>query len=82
MDYFGEFTVEKFEFINATLGWAPSDWDDGTVKAGMFGYAVRVVQEELQRRADNNDPVYEKDQVTFMQLADKYAVDYSKYENK
>ena len=82
VDYFGEFTVEKFEFINATLGWAPSDWDDGTVKAGMFGYAVRVVQEELQRRADNNDPVYEKDQVTFMQLADKYAVDYSKYENK
>ncbi len=82
VDYFGNFTIEKFEFINATLGWAPSDWDDGIVKLGMFAYAARTVQEELQRRADENDPVYEKDQVTFMQLADKYAVDYSKYENE
>lgn len=79
-DYFGDFTVEKFEFINTLMGWAPSDWEEGKVKLGMFNYAARKVQEELQRRADNNDPVYEKDKVTFMQLAGKYMVDYSRYD--
>lgn len=80
-DYFGTFTPAKFSFINSLMKWAPADWDDGTLALGKLNYAARKVQAELQRRADTDDPVYEEDHITFMQLAAPYRVDYSKYEN-
>lgn len=81
VDYFGKFTVAKFEFINTIMQWSPSNWDDGVVKPQIFSYTARRVQSELQTRADNNDPVYDEDG-TFMQLVSPYTVDYSKYETE
>lgn len=78
---FGPFTLKKFEFINAVMGWSPADWDlnSGVVTAGILYYAGRKVQQELQLRADASDPVLDEDG-SFMQLVGKYEVDYSKYE--
>lgn len=81
VDNFGPFTVKKFEYINTIMGWSPANWDDGTVTAGIMGYAARRIQAELQERADNNDPVYDEDG-SLMQLEAPYTVDYSKYETE
>lgn len=78
-ELFGPFTITKFEYINTIMEWAPADWENNVVTAGILSYAVRRVQAELQARADNNDPVYDEDG-SFMQLESPYTVDYSKYE--
>lgn len=80
-DYFGPFTVKKFEFINTIMQWSPEDWDNGKVTGGILAYAARRVQAELQERADRNAPEYDEDH-SFMQLAPGYQVDYSKYETE
>lgn len=78
-EVFGDFTLAKFEFVNAQMGWAPADWDNGGVSAGIIYYAGRKVQQALQLRADAGDPVLDEDGKP-MQLGDGYEVDYSKYE--
>jgi hypothetical protein len=39
-------------------------------------FYARELQSELQRRADEGDPVYDEDG-SYMQLPDAYRVDYS-----
>lgn len=77
--YFGSWSVNKFRLINDIMGWRVSDWTNfsGPVKPGKFGYAATMLQMYLQEKADMNEPVYEDDGITYMQLGPAYNVDYS-----
>ena len=48
----------------------------GKVSKGRMPFYARELQSELQRRADEGDPVYDEDG-SYMQLPDAYRVDYS-----
>ncbi len=49
------------------------------VSYGRLGFAAKAVRNYLQEQADNDTPVKDKDG-SYMQLADGYTVDYSRYE--
>ena len=74
--------VSKFEvripLINGFFGFTTTDWTwaTGKVSKGRMPFYARELQSELQRRADEGDPVYDEDG-SYMQLPDAYRVDYS-----
>lgn len=83
--YFGDFSVKKLSFLNEVMGWTIADWSDAGMEGsvityGKLNYAATMVRNKLQALADDDDPVYEEDGVTFMQLGTNYRVDYSRYE--
>lgn len=78
--YFGNWSVNKFRMINDIMGWQTSDWSKNNgdpVAPGKYGYAAVMLQKELQQKADNKNPAYEDDGLTYMQLGPSYTVDYS-----
>ena len=82
-NYFGAWTATKYIYINDTLGFSTEDWiwingAGSKITAGRMPYYAQHLQKELQRRADEGDPVYDEDG-SFMQLGENYRVDYSKY---
>lgn len=80
-DFFGAWSPKKFQVLNEVMGWTVRDWNNAGNKVayGRFDFAAKAVRRHLQEMADNGTPVTEPDG-SFMQLAPKYAVDYSKYE--
>lgn len=76
--YFGTWTVAKYKFVNATLGWTAENWSKGgnpPVVAGRFGPGALAVRNALQALADAGTPMREADG-TPMQLAAGYLVIY------
>lgn len=85
IDYFGEWNPVKFKYINAVLDFTLDDWNKansgGKIQQGRCPYYAFVIQNDLQKRADDGDPVFDEDG-SYMQLAHPdYQVDYSKYQN-
>lgn len=80
-EFFGSWSPKKFQVLNEVMGWTVRDWNNAGNKVayGRFDFAAKAVRRHLQEMADNGTPVTEPDG-SFMQLAPKYAVDYSKYE--
>lgn len=80
-EFFGPWSPKKFQVLNEVMGWTVRDWNNAGNKVayGRFDFAAKAVRRHLQELADNGTPVTEPDG-SFMQLAPKYAVDYSKYE--
>ncbi|MCI6618083.1 MAG: DUF4843 domain-containing protein [Prevotella sp.] len=83
--YFGTFSSAKFIELNKVMGWTLDDWNKAgqsgsKVAGGKFDFAARALQKHLQSLADAGTPVLDDDG-KYMQLANAYAVDYSKYDN-
>lgn len=81
-DYFGPFTGKKYAVLNTLMNWTAYDWryagfSGFKIAIGKFPFAADYMRRYLQDKADAGDPVYDEDG-EYMQLADKYAVDYSK----
>lgn len=84
--FWGLWTPKKYQVLNQIMGWTPDDWAKGgysgsKVAYGRMGFAARATQTYLQDMADAGTPVLDSDG-SYMQLADAYAVDYSKYDTK
>lgn len=83
--YFGTWTVDKYKYINNYFDIPIEDWEtnwgrDGSkIQSGKFPVYAYILQNALQEAADAGTPVMDGDQ--YMQLADKYQVDYSAYLN-
>lgn len=78
--YFGTWTATKYIFINEFFGFTENDWiyiNSATAKlsSGRMYFYARQLQEELQRRADEGNPVYDEDG-SYMQLPAPYSVNY------
>ncbi len=85
-DFWGPWTPKKYQVLNQVMGWTDGDWDKAgesgaKVAYGRFDFAAKATQRYLQEMADAKTPVLDSDG-SYMQLADKYAVDYSKYDIK
>lgn len=83
-DFFGPWTPKKYQVLNGVMGWTVRDWNNagGTgskVSFGRFDFAAKAMRRHLQEMADADTPIKDVDG-SYMQLAPKYAVDYSKYE--
>jgi hypothetical protein len=76
--YFGKWNPVRYAYINGFFGFTTTDWTwaTGKVSKGRMPFYARELQSELQRRADEGDPVYDEDG-SYMQLPDAYRVDYS-----
>lgn len=84
--FWGKWTPKKYQVLNQVMGWTDSDWDNAgssgaKVSYGRMSFAARATQRYLQDMADAGTPVLDSDG-SYMQLADAYAVDYSKYDIK
>ena len=82
--FLGPWTPQKYIVVNSVMGWTVNDWSQAgqagaKVSYGRLGFAAKAVRNYLQEQADNDNPVKEKDG-SYMQLADGYTVDYSRYE--
>ncbi len=80
-DYFGDWSIKKFQILNSLMGWTTSDWNYAgrngyPVQLGRFTYAANLFKDYLQKAADTNQIVYYEDGVTPMQLAPAFAVIY------
>ena len=75
----------KYKYINNYFDIPIEDWEtnwgrDGSkIQSGKFPVYAYILQNALQEAADAGTPVMDGDQ--YMQLADKYQVDYSAYLN-
>lgn len=83
-DFLGPWTPQKYIVVNSVMGWTVNDWSQAgqagaKVSYGRLGFAAKAVRNYLQEQADNDTPVKDKDG-SYMQLADGYMVDYSRYE--
>ncbi len=80
-EFFGSWSPKKFRVLNEVMGWTVRDWNNAGNKVayGRFDFAAKAVRRHLQEMADAGTPITESDG-SYMQLAPKYAVDYSKYE--
>ena len=78
-NYLGSWNTIRYTYINGLFGFTNSDWEaaTGKISKGKMSFYARELQKELQRRADEGDPVYDEDG-SYMQLPDAYKVDYSK----
>lgn len=81
--YWGKWTPKKYQVLNDVMGWTDSDWQNpgNKIVLGRFDFAAKATQRYLQEMADGGTPVIDSDG-SYMQLVPKYAVDYSKYEDK
>lgn len=82
--FLGPWTPQKYIVVNSVMGWTVNDWSQAgqagaKVSYGRLGFAAKAVRNNLQEQADNDTPVKDKDG-SYMQLADGYTVDYSRYE--
>lgn len=82
--FLGPWTPQKYIVVNSVMGWTVNDWSQAgqagaKVSYGRLGFAAKAVRNYLQEQADNDTPVKDKDG-SYMQLADGYMVDYSRYE--
>ena len=77
-NYFGSWNATRYAYINSLFGFTTTDWTwaTGKIATGRMSFYARELQKELQRRADEGDPVYDEDG-SYMQLPDAYRVDYS-----
>lgn len=76
--YFGDWSVDKFIFVNEYFGFTAQEWQyggTGKLITGRMAYYARKLQKELQDRADAGNPVM--DGGAPMQLAEAYKVNYS-----
>lgn len=78
--YFGTWTATKFIFINEFYGFTVNDWiyvNSATSKLsiGRMHFYATQLQDELQRRADEGNPLYDEDG-SYMQLPAPYSVNY------
>lgn len=85
-EYFGDWSVKKFKILNDLMGWTTRDWDNAGVQGypvagGKFPYAATIFKEYLEKKLQENNPEYELDGKTLMQLGPAYMVDYSNYQN-
>lgn len=79
--YFGEWNITRYLYINEFFGFTINDWtyvNGATSKLtqGRMQYYARQLQKELQKRADEGNPVLDEDG-SYMQLPGDYQVDYS-----
>ena len=85
ISYFGTWAIDKYKYINNYFDIPIEDWEtnwgqDGSkIQSGKFPVYAYILQNALQEAADAGTPVMDGDQ--YMQLADKYQVDYSAYIN-
>lgn len=82
--FLGPWTPQKYIVVNSVMGWTVNDWSQAgqagaKVSYGRLRFAAKAVRNYLQEQADNDTPVKDKDG-SYMQLADGYTVDYSRYE--
>jgi len=77
-DYFGSYSVTKLLFVNEVMGWTYTSWSDGTVAYGKLAFAADETRRQLQKKADEGNPVIDEDG-SYMQLADSYKVNYNAY---
>lgn len=80
--YFGDWSVKKFKLINQIMEWKTGDWltagsASSPVALGRFAFAANMMKTYLENKLAEEDPVYEADGKTFMQLGPSYMVDYS-----
>lgn len=77
-NYFGAWNATRYAYINDFFGFKNDDWmlSLEKISKGRMPFYARELQKELQRRADEGDPVYDEDG-SYMQLPDAYHVDYS-----
>lgn len=77
-NYFGNWNPTRYAYINGLFGFTTNDWTwaTGKISQGRMSFYARELQKELQRRADEGDPVFDEDG-SYMQLPDAYSVDYS-----
>lgn len=77
-NYFGNWNPTRYAYINGLFGFTTNDWiwATGKISKGRMSFYARELQKELQRRADEGDPVFDEDG-SYMQLPDAYRVDYS-----
>ncbi|MEG2226939.1 MAG: DUF4843 domain-containing protein [Odoribacter sp.] len=83
-DFYGQWTTPKYLLLNNLMNWTVVDWNNAgmsgaKISYGRMGFSARVLQKELQQRADAGKPEYDEDG-KYMQLPSPYNVDYSKYE--
>lgn len=74
----GEYSHAKLKFLLDLMGWTYSEFSNKNLYSINEPLAM-FAQIELQKRADEGNPVRELDG-SLMQLAGAYLVDYSKYE--
>jgi hypothetical protein len=81
-EFFGQWTVAKYKFINEELDLTISDWENAgmsdKLSYGRLQVQVYYVRNALQALADAGTPVMDDDG-EYMQLTDMYRVDYSAY---
>lgn len=75
--YFGQWTATKYVFINDFFGFTTDDWEwsTGRISNGRMPFYARELQKELQKRADEGQPMLEDDG-SYMQLGANYQVNY------
>ena len=75
--YFGQWTATKYVFINDFFGFSTDDWEwsTGRISKGRMPFYARELQKELQKRADEGQPMLEDDG-SYMQLGANYQVNY------
>lgn len=78
--YFGAWNPTKFIFINEFFGFSLNDWvfvNSATSKlsAGRMHFYAKQLQQELQKRAGEGNPVLDEDG-SYMQLPQPYSVEY------
>ncbi len=78
LDKMGEYSHTKLMSILSVMGWTYSEFSRKNLYTVSPAIAM-FMQIELQKRADEGNPVLEADG-SFMQLAGSYLVDYSAYE--
>lgn len=79
--FFGEWNPTKYSFINSYFGFSNDDWghfETGKISVGRMPFYAKELQNYLQKRYDEGNPVYDDDGVSFMQLGEDYKVNYSK----
>ena len=64
-------------FINDFFGFSTDDWEwsTGRISKGRMPFYARELQKELQKRADEGQPMLEDDG-SYMQLGANYQVNY------
>ena len=74
---FGQWTATKYVFINDFFGFSTDDWEwsTGRISKGRMPFYARELQKELQKRADEGQPMLEDDG-SYMQLGANYQVNY------
>lgn len=84
-DYFGEWTMTKFRYINRLLEIPIEDWErqgytGSKVQVGRWPVQAYVVRNALQEAMDAGEPIMDEDGKP-MQLGKGFEVDYSAYNN-